>query len=151
MGDLALIWSEQLGSADLAVIGTDLATDEGLKTAVELSLFLDRRAEDDDVPPSGDPNDRRGWWGDEFATVEGDRYGSRLWMLDRAASTHENALAAKQYCEEALQWLLDDRVASAVDVVTEATRERLSIAVTLRRPGKDPISLRYAARWDAMN
>jgi phage gp46-like protein len=63
LADLALTWDEQQGAADLALIDNDLASDRGLETAVLLSLFTDRRAQPDDVPPSGDPADRRGWCG----------------------------------------------------------------------------------------
>jgi hypothetical protein len=48
LADLALTWSEKTGDADLSLIDSDLASDRGLETAVILSLFLDRRAEDDD-------------------------------------------------------------------------------------------------------
>jgi phage gp46-like protein len=51
LADLALVWSNTLGDADLAMIDSDLASDRGLETAVLLSLFTDRRAEPDDVPP----------------------------------------------------------------------------------------------------
>lgn len=154
-GDLALVWSNTTGSADLSKIlidgqQEDLGTDEGLTTAVMLSLFLDRRAEDDDVPPSGDPTDRRGWWGDEFAEVAGDKYGSRLWLLDRGKRTNQDPLRAKQYLAEALQWMLDDRVVSSADIaVTYAGGVRL-IAIDFERPGKDPVSFRFAHTWDSL-
>ena len=60
LGDLSLTWSNDTGDADLSLIDSDLAVDRGLETSVLLSLFLDRRAEPDDKPPSGDDNDRRG-------------------------------------------------------------------------------------------
>src|SRR4051812_11864908 len=87
LADLALVWDESNGSADVALIDSDLASDAALETAVMLSLFLDRRAQPDDAPPSGDPNDRRGWWADQFADTEGDLVGSRLWLLDRSKLT----------------------------------------------------------------
>lgn len=75
LGDLRLTWSNDTGDADLSLTGTDLSTDRGIATAMALSLFPDRRAEAGDVPPSGDPSDRRGWWADQFAEVEGDHIG----------------------------------------------------------------------------
>lgn len=72
--------------------GGDLVAENTLRTAVILSLFLDRRADDDDVLPNGS-NDRRGWWADTVAPMteygiggglaSGDRIGSRLWLLSR--------------------------------------------------------------------
>lgn len=148
LADLALTWSPATGDADLSLIDSDLASDTGLETAVLLSLFLDRRAEPDDVPPSGDPRDRRGWWADELSDVEGDRIGSRLWLLDRAKRTGETKLRAKEYVLEALAWMLEDRVVASIDVEVETTDRALIITVGLQRPGRDPVSFRFAHTWD---
>jgi phage gp46-like protein len=148
LADLALTWSEKTGDADLSLIDSDLASDRGLETAVILSLFLDRRAEDDDQPPSGDPNDRRGWWADQFADVAGDRIGSRLWLLDRSKRTNETVLRAKEYVLEALAWMLVDRVVESIDVTVETTTDALLIGLELQRPGKDPLSFRFAHTWE---
>lgn len=150
LGDIALRWSNELGNADVYLDGTDLATDQGLMTAGLLSLFLDRRAEDDDVPPSGDPTDRRGWWADEFAEVEGDRIGSRLWLLDRAKRTSETALKCEEYVREGLAWMIEDSVVSSIDVPVEMTRDALLFAAVLNRPGADPITLKFSQKWDHM-
>lgn len=148
LADLALVWSSETGDADLALLDSDLASDRGLTTAVLLSLFTDRRGEDDDQPPSGDPRDRRGWWADEFADTEGDRFGSRLWLLDRAKRTRETARRAEEYVREALAWMIEDRVVASIDVEVEATGRALLISVALRRPGRDPVSFRFAHTWD---
>lgn len=150
LGDLALTWFIAEGNADLSIIDSDLASDRGLETAVLLSLFTDRRAEDDDTPPSGDPNDRRGWWADQFSAVEGDRIGSRLWLLDRSVITGETARRAEEYVREALAWMLEDRVVESVGVEIETTKKDLFIRVTLARPGKDAVSFRFAHVWDAI-
>lgn len=159
LADLALTWSNVTGDADLSLIDSDLASDRGLMTAALLSLFTDRRAEVDDKPPSGDPRDRRGWWADEFLEVEGDKYGSRLWLLARAKATNETALRAKEYIREALAWMIEDRVVSAVDAIAEiATRPMLIgdtvvpkgallLGADLQRPGRDPVSFRFAHAW----
>lgn len=149
LADLALTWDEQQGAADLSLIDNDLASDRGLETAVLLSLFTDRRAQPDDQPPSGDPNDRRGWWADELAAVEGDRIGSRLWLLDRSVNSNETARRAEEYAREALAWMIEDRVVSAVDVEINTSGKGLLIGVALQRPGRDAVSFRFAHVWDA--
>lgn len=148
LADLALTWSNVAGNADLSMIDMDLASDRGLETAVLLSLFIDRRAEDDDVPPSGDPRDRRGWWADQFADVAGDLIGSRLWLLDRSKRTNETVLRAKQYVTEALAWMLEDEVVENIDITVNVTAAALLIAVGLQRPGRDAVTLRFAHTWD---
>lgn len=148
LADLALVWSNVTHSADLAMIDSDLASDRDLTTAVLLSLLTDRRADDDDVPPSGDPRDRRGSWLDQFADIAGDLYGSRLWLLDRAKKTNETLLQAKEYVNEALTWMIEDKVVSSIDVITESMAGGIAIAVGLQRPGRDPVSFRFAHTWD---
>lgn len=148
LADLALAWSSSSFDADLEIIDLDLASDRGIKTAALLSLLLDRRAEDDDVPPSGDPNDRRGWWADEFADVPGDRIGSRLWLLARAKRTPETRRKAEDYTREALAWMIEDRVASKVDITVETTANAIFIGVEVHRPGRDSVSVKFAHAWE---
>lgn len=147
MGDIALQWSLDAGGADLLIENDDLASDEGLRTAVLLSLFTDRRANDDDVLP-GEDDDRRGWWADEFLQVEGDRMGSRLWLLDRSKRTADVVPRAEQFAREALAWLLEDRVAAAVDVTATADGIVLRLDVTITRPTGDAVSFQFSHAWD---
>lgn len=152
LADLALTWSNVTGDADLSLIDVDLASDAGIETAALISLFTDRRAEPDDVPPSGDVADRRGWWADQFLPVEGDKFGSRLWLLDRSLSTGETARRADEYVREALGWMLVDRVVASIDVAIDMTtrRDAMLISITLHRPGRAAISFRYDHVWDAI-
>ncbi len=144
MSDIALIWDGV--AADVAVIANDLALDEGLETAVELSLFTDRRADEGDSLPDGETN-RRGWWADDPL----DRIGSRLWLLDRAKETAEVLERAEQYAREALQWLIDDLVATKIDVTAEPlTQVRgFGLAITIYRPARDPARYRFDRVWSA--
>jgi phage gp46-like protein len=116
--DFATILSPDL-TFDWALSDGDLASDDGLFTAAALSLFTDRLANADDKLPGSD-GDRRGWWGDAYlpplANGAPDRIGSRLWLISRAQQTPETAQRAQAYCEEALQWLVDDGVAASVRV-----------------------------------
>jgi phage gp46-like protein len=151
MSDLGLTWSNDALAADVAIESNDLKPDDGLRTAVVLSLFTDRRADPGDELPEGE-TDRRGWWADAVAEVEGDRIGSRLWLLRRAKPVPETLVRAENYTREALQWLLDDKVASAVDVFTEfltAPTRALSLEITIHRPSVDPVTFRFGLTWDA--
>lgn len=139
-----------------------LADDDGLETAIILSLFTDRRAADDDELPDG-TDDRRGWWGDAHPEVPGDAFGSRLWLLFREKDMQSAVNRAREYTEEALAWLVDDGVARRVVVVTgwvdrisgalSETRTItsragvLGIGVTVYRPNTPPEKFRYEAFW----
>lgn len=147
MPDVALSWG--VGRADLAVEDDDLAGDDGLRTAVLLSLFTDRRADADDRLPADD-GDRRGWWADQLAPVAGDRIGSRLWLLDRAARRPGIGRQAEEMVREALAWMIEDRVAASVEVSVEVGDTALLIGVEIVRPSGEVVNLRFAHAWEAM-
>jgi len=151
VGDLALVWSPERGNADLVIATSldDLAADDGLGTSLFLSLFTDRRAEDDDRLPSDD-GDRRGWWADEFAEVPGDRFGSRLWLLDRSVRTPDVLPLAEQYVREAVAWLIADRVTERIDVSVSFQGAWMLHRVEVYRPTGDPARYLFAQPWDAM-
>ena len=132
MSDAALQWSPEGYRADVSVDGADLAREDGLRTAVIVSLFTDARAQPGDIPEGDDP---RGYWGD--ALGEGDRTGSRLWLLDRSKQTTDVPVRAEAYASEALQWMIEDGVADRVEVSAEwAGRGRLRIAPEIARGGE---------------
>ncbi len=123
------------GVIDLAHGMSGLIKEDGLQSAVLISLLTDRRADPDDELPDDDgrpkaiPSDRRGWCGDALGD---DRIGSRLWLLVREKQTEEVRQRAIFYAKEALQWLIEDRIASKVDI--EAEWEgigRLNMVITI--------------------
>lgn len=134
--------------ADYALAALGFAEDDGLETAVILSLFTDRRAEDDDTLPSGD--DRRGWWADAFPAAPGDLIGSRLWLLHREKQIPQTLTRAREYAEEALAWLVDDGVAARVDVTAEVVRSGvLGLTVEIQRTGSTVAHYRFENFWGA--
>lgn len=136
------------GALDIALTDAgDLATDDGLRTAVTLSLLCDRRAEPDDVIPDG-TTDRRGWWADTIADQDGDRFGSRLWLLSREKELPEVRRRAEAYARESLEWLLEDGVAAEVEVTAETLdREVLWLRVDIQRGDGTRIADRYQYVW----
>lgn len=144
MTDIALRWMNDHG--DMVVAGADLLADDGLETAVLLSIGLDRRADDDDG--LDDDVDPRGWWGDSYADVPGDLVGSKFWLLAREKQLPAVAQKAQEFAQQALQWLVDDRVASSV--VCQATwiaDYTLGLAVTINRPNQQPFARQYQYVW----
>lgn len=147
MTDIALQWMNDHG--DMVVAGADLLADDGLETAVILSIGLDRRADDDDGLP--DDVDPRGWWGDSYADVPGDQIGSKFWLLARAKQLPSVAQQVKEYAEQALQWLVDDGVASSVICAAQWIAEyTLGLTVTINRPNQKPFERQYQYVWSAM-
>ncbi len=138
--DIALNWHGE--GADASIDGADLQGDNGLRTAVILSLFADRRAGPDDIV---DDQDQRGWWAD----VYGDRpLGSRLWLLDREKDLPEVVNKAHDYAHEALDWLQEDGIAKAIEIdITSPNSEELNINVRIIRPDDTLLSLQFQRRW----
>ena len=106
--DICLHFDQENGLFDALLSGplADLQGDDGLMTAVIISLFTDARAHDDDPLPDervGVSSDRRGWWGDCLPDAQGEQtlesIGSRLWLLWREKDLDSVVARARQYAE----------------------------------------------------
>lgn len=133
MLDLKLSFGSR--EADLALAMADLEADDSLKTAIIVSLFTDREADFDDELPAGE-TDRRGWCLDSTLTADGDKIGSKLWLITREKQTEPVRQIAQRYCEEALAWLMDDGYADAVEVQTSWPSRGL-LGILVRVDGVD--------------
>lgn len=147
--DFRTIFIDMEAGADLALDQFALATDDGLETAVILSLFSDARALDDDMLPLGQ-TDRRGWWADAYPATRGDRFGSRLWLLRAAKQLQQSLNLARQYAEEALAWLVADGVAKKVEVEAFIPRDEvMGMTVRIYRPDGTVAPIRFEMLWSA--
>lgn len=145
MADIRTLWTDLGGDWRLA--GPSFDGDDGLETAVIVSLFTDRVAESGDAGVVATA--RRGWWGDAFAESR-DRIGSRLWLLAREKRTPAVLGRAELYAREALQWLVDDGVARGVTVVAEAVGSQgatLALAITITRSSQPVVQFRFENFW----
>ncbi|CAP57509.1 phage GP46 family protein [Gluconacetobacter diazotrophicus] len=165
--DIAISWDPTTGTGDWSIVGGDLALGDDLTSAVMISIFTDRVApaqpDTTDVAvgitaPSGPTgsaqDDRRGWWGDAFADVP---IGSRLWELARAVKAGATAIPAevKAVLAEALQWMVDDGVASSVVVDAwwdPANRQAIAFSVTVTEAtSSTPITFRFSWSWQELS
>ncbi|MUH02189.1 hypothetical protein GM609_01570 [Bombella sp. ESL0387] len=89
--------------------------DRTLTSPLLIALGSDRRAAPDDMVPSllTAPDGtavplgaRRGWVGD-ILLADGQRLGSRLWLLERAKRDESTRLAAEDYANEAVTAIAD--------------------------------------------
>jgi len=153
--DIRINWNVDLMEGDFSFDSSiqDLESDEGIETAVIISLFTDKRAKIDDILPDPNSSDRRGWWGDLVSDIEDDQIGSRLWLLNRE-KTEESILArAKEYVQEALQWLSDDGVVAKVVVETERQgipgNDVLAIKGEIHKPDGSVLPFHFESQWIA--
>lgn len=127
----------------------DLTPQAIFETAIIISLFTDRLANDDDIIPDGS-RDRRGFWGDALSSVPGDKIGSRLWLLSREKQMTPVLRRAEEYAYEALEWMLEDGVASHITVVaTNPTMGWLKLDIDIQKPATE--AARYSYIWEGLN
>ena len=143
MSDIAIIFDPSDESFDFRVEAGDLAMDDTMETAILISLCCDARATDSDELPDGS-DDKRGWWGDFHARIDGDAIGGRRWLLVRKKITAEAIRLLADYDRAALQWLVDDGVASAVQVTT-ARYDTYTVAETIavHHPDGNHVTFNY--------
>lgn len=91
----------------------DLATINGIDSALMVSFFSDRRAREDEV---ADPMKRRGWIGDTVAERPGDTHGSGLWLFEQHRLVREVAAGLRVEAEAALDWMIEDQLIRTVQV-----------------------------------
>jgi phage gp46-like protein len=141
MADIGLFLKDN--TVDIA-IQKDIQRDEGLRTAILISLFTDRHVPEDELP-SGQTH-RRGWWGDMFLEIDKDEIGSKLWLLERSKQTLETESDAEEYVREALQWMIEDGIANNISVEAEfIDRGVLAIRIEIEKPqGVE----RFSLLWD---
>ncbi|WP_408596563.1 phage GP46 family protein [Pseudomonas sp. PLMAX] len=148
MADAAMVMTESGG--ELLLSGFDLARDDGLQTAVIISLFTDRRASPEQIPVELPQDDLRGYWGDVANDTPSDQTGSLLWLLAREKQLPQILGRAQQYCREALAWMVEDLVATRVEVTAEFVAQGwMLILVDIFRPTGSPVRYRFNYEWAA--
>jgi phage gp46-like protein len=120
----------------------DFAVEQGMASALFISLFSDGRARDDQ---RADPMLRRGWTGDTMAETAGDRHGSMLWLYEQHRNTDTIAAQYRFAAEASLYWLVTERLLASVSAVVlrdPATR-RFYLGIDAKVPSGGAISQTY--------
>ncbi|CNK48080.1 GP46 family protein [Yersinia intermedia] len=120
---------------------------DSLTRAVIISLFTWRRADPDD-----DSEQPMGWWGDSYPTIQNDRIGSRLYLLQRTTLTSKTVELARGYLDQALAWLKDDGVVSRIAInVQRRGTDILTAEITLYRNDGSSQLITFDDLWSALN
>lgn len=151
--DIKAIWNTDYAEADISQSGGDLVREDGLETAVLMSIYTDRQANVDDEIPDGTDN-RRGWWADIVNNTNDDKIGSRLWLLDRSKTDDQTIADAQFYIEECLQWMIDDGVCQDINVIVErydieGSSSRLGFQVSILQSDGTTKALKFNDLWTA--
>lgn len=150
--DIALVMQPDSLHADIELRKGAPIIDDGLQTAVYMSLFSD----------AFDSNEvAGGWWGDlleeaiparssskKAQAAASAKLGSRIWTLSRAKVLPGIEKTVEGYCLNALQWLKDYKIAEAITcVVTILSGHNILMEIGISQPGKDTTEYRF--NWDA--
>jgi len=149
--DIKIVFDSGTLEGDIFYEYGDLTREEGLYSAVLISLYTDRRASVNDVIDN--PVDKKGWWGD-LVPDAGDRIGSKLWQYSRSKTTQEVLINVKKIIKECLQWMIDDGVAKKIEVSTEKFgtpgNYRLGAEIKIyRRKEDESLNIKFDDLWEA--
>lgn len=149
MADISLNFKADL-TIDLTIENNDLQTDEGLETAVLISLFTDSRPENTKINLPSGRDDLRGWWGDQFLEESTDQTGGELWLYLRGKRTNQTIKNIEDSCKNALNWLIIDGIAQSVNVTTIIENQfDVLIQIEILRPNNNIENYKYFFNWQA--
>ena len=124
--DVKLEWGED-GYLDIVFESNDdpndpireIVEEDGLMTAIQVSLFSNKLATSLEIP---DNYKRNGFLG--TLLEEGNHEGSGLYLLDARRMSDQLLADAENYTRDALAWLIDDGIADSIEVATAKKDER---------------------------
>lgn len=154
MSDIALTFDpiSLLFDIGFTLVVDDVDMDTTLKTAVLISLFSDKRASKDDILPYPGAG-LRGWWGDNFSDIEGDQIGSKLWLFEREIINQDTINGLKDAAKESLQWFIDDKIASKIEIETEilamaSVDDTIAMKISIFKPDGTIEEINFENVWN---
>ncbi len=142
--DAKLITNDS-GSFTIGITNGDLTPEDGFDTAINLSLFSDARANEDQVTV---PENRRGWMADLVSPVTDRLFGSLLWLLNQRRNNQDTLNQSINSAQLALNWFVDDGLAIQIEVSGEIIPRsgiRLTIIIT---SVSGNVSTHYVNLWE---
>ena len=134
------------GRFDISIDSGQIEQEDGLETAIWVSLFTDARADSSQVAR---PEYRRGWPGNLVSQVEGRQLGGLLWLIDQRRLTQGTLNAAIDYARGALSWMVTDGLLLSVEVsgaIVPRYGIQLNVVLTSRSGATET---KYVKLWEA--
>lgn len=130
---------------DLVFDGRDLSTTDSLENAVALSLLCFDR-DDAEEGVARVENTAGGFWGNATEEIP---MGSKIWTKFSSKLTEgvKNEVAA--LAQKSLQWMIEDGVASAVNVSGTINGNTLELKIEIRKPDGKTEEFRWQKQWEA--
>lgn len=147
MTDKNIDWSVEKNSSgdyDLVFVDGKIKEIETFDTAILMTMYEEQRASESEQPI---PELRRGWWGNELSPIEGFEIGSKLWLLDQARATQNNANRAVAFARNGFQWFIEDGLLQDVQVSSVLDNDTIKLAINLIRNDDSVDSILFDL-WD---
>lgn len=139
MSDILL---EKIDSSyyDISFENGDFKLTDGLDTAILMSLFTDKRADESEVI---DQEQRRGWIGNEQNQNNDYEIGSKLWLLYQARVNRDSLNRAIDYAMESLSWMQTDGILKNINVSAEFISDGIKLNIIFTRFDNSSFSKQY--------
>lgn len=126
------LFKDKFGLYDIGLESNgDFSTVSSFDTAILVSLFADKRADESEVSA---PERRRGWWGNAFYQSEDDlEMGSKLWIYEQARLTQATVNGVDNATNDGLFWFVTTGRLKDISVITEAGESNITINIKLVR------------------
>jgi len=108
----------------------DFVQDDGFATAMLMSLLLDKRASEDQVPQ---PIKRGGYWGTDITGM----MFSHLWLVN-GRKTQDKLNLGIEYCNASLKWMIDKGFATEINTEASFTDDGIKLDVAVSKPNGIP-------------
>lgn len=119
------------GLYDLDIVNGELALVNNFDTALQMSVYCERRADASEVLPS---DQRRGWWGNTVAKQVGFEIGSKIWILYQSRITQNVINKIQIYAQQATSWLVEGGYLDKIDInVEQVDAKQIRLNLTLYR------------------
>ena len=117
----------------------------GFETAVYLSLFGGNREDD------GSEGNNLQWWGNFIVTDPMEKYKSETqYQLLKLPITSSSLLRLEEAAKKDLQWMLDDKIASNIEVSASSPELNLvRFDIKINAEGKEE-NFNFTLNWKAM-
>lgn len=124
---LDLKLNQTKGYWDLDIENGDFAKTNSLDTALYMSVFCEKRANQ-----LSEPTLRRGHFTNQFSRVSGYEIGSLFWLYtSQAKNTMANLTLLENAVNEGLRWLIDDAIISKTNIKATKLNTQINLEIEL--------------------
>lgn len=129
---------------DIDFVDGDLAGANSFDTAINITIYEERRADESEQPIN---YLRRGWWGNLLNDNEGFEIGSKLWEFYQSRATQNVNNKVQTFLQEAFSWFVEDGYATNVLVESELRDNNIVPTITILR-SQNVVDSRSFKLWE---